>query len=600
MGVIDLRNVKLIIWDLDETLWSGTLSEGEVQLIPKNEEFIKKTLDAGIVHSICSKNNFEQTEKELKRLGLRECFVFPSIDWTSKGSRVKNIIDEMGLRYINILFIDDNQQNLREVEYYCPGIMTALPDELPLLYSQSEQLPVSDVEHKRLEQYRVLEKKSNAKRSFSSNEEFLKTCDIHVEIKHDVSEQFDRLHELVMRTNQLNYTKNRSSKEELSELLSDPEVNAGYVTVRDKLGDYGIVGFFAIKEDKAVHYCYSCRTLGMLVEQWVYVQLGCPLIEVVPEVVTELNTTFLPPWINQKESLSCKQEKLGTSHRILIKGPCDMDQMFSFIKQTPNIVTEFSYTADNGAYIIGVNHTAQIVTAMEADDERKCEIVADSPWFDKGMLQTRLNSEAFECVIISLLADSVLGVYRRKATGELIALAEGCYDLTDPANWDKYIKEEIYTGKVKFTRDSLAAFSEQYEFVDNTDAHVTIDSLDKIYRKVGTTTRIVLVLGSEIAHENNQKISYVGKEKYHALMNSRIREWKDGKSNVVLVELSNYIQSQDDYMDTINHFAKRVYFDLAKDFVKILDTDSRMKNGIERATDKLRRIYRLVIRAIKR
>ena len=114
--MIDFQKVKLIIWDLDETLWKGVLSDGTVQIISENIKLINDLIDAGIVCSICSKNDFETTKKFLKEQKIWNSFVFASINWSSKGERVKQIIDEMQLRQPNVLFIDDNQSNLNEAK----------------------------------------------------------------------------------------------------------------------------------------------------------------------------------------------------------------------------------------------------------------------------------------------------------------------------------------------------------------------------------------------------------------------------------------------------------------------------------------------------
>ena len=130
---MDLKKIKLVIWDLDDTLWTGTLSEENVEIKDDIIEFINSTLDMGIVHSICSKNDYQETRKKLEEFGIWDLFVFPSIDWTSKGSRIKAIIDNMNLRAENTLFVDDNIQNLEEAKYFCGSIMTALPQDIDSL-----------------------------------------------------------------------------------------------------------------------------------------------------------------------------------------------------------------------------------------------------------------------------------------------------------------------------------------------------------------------------------------------------------------------------------------------------------------------------------
>ena len=40
--------LKLVIWDLDETFWKGTFSEGDVTIPNKNRELIKDLTDMSI------------------------------------------------------------------------------------------------------------------------------------------------------------------------------------------------------------------------------------------------------------------------------------------------------------------------------------------------------------------------------------------------------------------------------------------------------------------------------------------------------------------------------------------------------------------------
>ena len=55
--MIDFSKIKLIIWDLDETFWDGTLSDGTMSIIEKNIALIQQTTDCGVINSICSKND---------------------------------------------------------------------------------------------------------------------------------------------------------------------------------------------------------------------------------------------------------------------------------------------------------------------------------------------------------------------------------------------------------------------------------------------------------------------------------------------------------------------------------------------------------------
>ena len=87
-----MEKIKLVIWDLDETFWSGVLSEGGITEVKNNIDHVINLTNKGIINSISSKNNFEDARAQLKLLKIWDYFVFPSIDWVPKGPSVKEII----------------------------------------------------------------------------------------------------------------------------------------------------------------------------------------------------------------------------------------------------------------------------------------------------------------------------------------------------------------------------------------------------------------------------------------------------------------------------------------------------------------------------
>ncbi|UOQ76861.1 hypothetical protein MUN84_20580 [Hymenobacter sp. 5516J-16] len=125
--------VKVIIWDLDDTFWKGTLSEGAVEALEENVQLVRDTAARGIVHTIVSKNDFAPAEAKLVELGIRELFVFPQISWQPKGPIIKQLLEQMQLRAPNALFLDDNSMNRAEAQYYNPELQVADPTDLPAL-----------------------------------------------------------------------------------------------------------------------------------------------------------------------------------------------------------------------------------------------------------------------------------------------------------------------------------------------------------------------------------------------------------------------------------------------------------------------------------
>ena len=104
MQQIDYKAIKLVIWDLDDTFWKGTLSEGGIEPVPRNIELVKLLTGNGVVNSICSKNDEAPVDDKLRELDVADLFVFKSVDWTPKGPRISALIKDMGLRPVNARF----------------------------------------------------------------------------------------------------------------------------------------------------------------------------------------------------------------------------------------------------------------------------------------------------------------------------------------------------------------------------------------------------------------------------------------------------------------------------------------------------------------
>jgi FkbH-like protein len=335
----NLASIKLVVWDLDDTFWRGTLTEGKIELIPENVEIVKELTARGIVSSICSKNNFDDAKRILLDAGIWDLFVFPKIDFLPKAQAVGNIIMQANLRPQNTLFIDDNLINLREVEYSIPDIMLSVPEDiLPNILKIAEAKGKDDRAHSRLKQYKILEQKiEDQENSPLSNEDFLRQSDIKVSFDYDIEGNFDRIVELINRSNQLNYTKKRlNNLEEIHKFRDDLNryyIISGIVKCSDRYGDHGIIGFFMQlkneKENKLIHFVFSCRMMNVGLEQFVYEHLGEPEIDVVEPVSNPIKVFETVPWITEGNS----EETSGNpanDPQVLLIGSCDLTAVASY------------------------------------------------------------------------------------------------------------------------------------------------------------------------------------------------------------------------------------------------------------------------------
>ena len=281
--------VKLIIWDLDGVLWSGSLTEGgDLNLHPNIKQFIIESEANGIIHSICSKNNFDFAKQKIQKENIWSLFVFPSINYTSKGPRIKSIIENCQLREQDVVFIDDNDINLNEAKYFCPNLTTY---NNPFDFINTHQIQNGK---SRTDQYKILETKVVEKQRYDSNDNFLTDSDIHIAIaeRYDCLDFHNRIEELVNRSNQLNFTKSRFDSEAKPNrhsvykngktyiqssahgYIMRSDIQSYGIFVWDKYGYYGLVGYISLEIQgdkltdvaKITNCVFSCRIMNMNIE----------------------------------------------------------------------------------------------------------------------------------------------------------------------------------------------------------------------------------------------------------------------------------------------------------------------------------------------
>lgn len=594
---ISLKTIKLIIWDLDDTFWRGTLSEGGIEAIPENIKLVKDLTDRGIINSICSKNDLAPVIDKLKEFDVDNYFVFNSIDWTPKGERVGTIISEMGLRPVNVLFIDDNVVNLNEAAFYSKDLVIAEPPVLEDLIRQVQNMPVNDINHTRLKNYKILEQKRDSKATYSDNESFLYSTNTRVEIKNDCINQIDRIHELIMRTNQLNFTKNRMSKHELEALLNDKDIDSGYVHVSDKFGDYGIVGFFAIKEGECIHFLFSCRTIGQGVEQYVYSILNFPKLNVVGNVISSVKVLPPPKWINMEQTKAIKHSasQLCREGLIIFKGACDLSIMTSFLDSNISMKEEFTYVGNRGNEIEHHNHSVNYTTMPFLTDSEKKSLLDDCIFNDTQIFETSIYDPNVRLIFISSLIEANLGVYRKKGSNIKIAFAEWSNPLTSPQKWNEYINKKVHDYSNTFTEKWFADFTEKYEYLGRITPEEYIENLNFLLEKIAPEAKICIMLGCEKPYDGNKSEAYVNREIYHIEMNKAIRSFAENNERVYTIDWTDLVESQDDFTDNINHYQRRVYYKasvLAQTIIKeVLGVNVKGINPVKRYLNYLGQKY---------
>jgi FkbH-like protein len=561
--------VKLVVWDLDETLWAGTLSEGPVALDPSTGDLVRTLNDRGIVNSICSKNDPEDARAELRRLGLWEEFVFARIDWSPKGARVAQIIDDAQLRPENVLFIDDSPTNRGEVRHFSEGIQTAGPEIIDHLLSLPELAGKDDRGRTRVRQYQVLERKLVDRQAASgSNEEFLRSCDIRVAVVEDTVAESERLHELLIRTHQLNFTKRWLDEDEFRAMVADPTYRTGYVMVRDRYGDYGICGFFSVdqRDGTLTDFLFSCRVLHMGVEQWLYDRLGRPPLSIVGEVASGLDHPV--DWITEDDELPDPARparpgpagRVGAApddQRILMVGGCDLNTTAQFLGG--RIRTEFAHTGPTGSFIhVGHTETLRQSAAGLTDGQRA--VVDRIPFLDQSVYRSSVVvSPDYDVLVYRVLTDYTQGLYRHRDTNLIVPWLQFDFDITDPDRWGPV---ETRLGREGINREFLRWFTDEFEFRGGIPPDRFEENIRWLATQVPEGSRIVFVNGAEVALSNP---SEPDRHLHHMTMNAILDRVVDELPNASVCDVRTFVTSPDDFTDSIRHYRRHSYLRMAEE-----------------------------------
>ena len=264
---------KCVVWDLDNTLWKGTLIEDGLErlsLRPGVGEILKTLDERGILVSAVSKNNYEDAIEALRSFGIDHYFLYPQISWIPKSEGIRTIAGELNIGLDSLLFVDDSRFEREQVQSECPDV--AVVDALAygeILDRPDTQAPVTEESRKRRLFYREQQVREGARRSYTGDyAEFLRSCSLHLALHSLTEGNLERVHELTQRTNQMNFSGNLYTREQLREISADPRMDTYVMDCEDRFGNYGTVGFCIVNatENRMTDLMFSCRVQGKRVE----------------------------------------------------------------------------------------------------------------------------------------------------------------------------------------------------------------------------------------------------------------------------------------------------------------------------------------------
>jgi len=262
------RQVKCLIWDLDNTMWNGVLLEGDaVELRPGVRGLIEALDQRGILQSIASRNDNEAAMNMLGKFRIDHFFLYPQVNWGPKSVSVATIAERLDLATKSLAFVDDQPYEREEVAASHPEVLCLDAAELPLLLAMDEFNPkfITDDARRRRSMYRA-EIERRKVEEVMPPADFLKSLSMVFTISEADEQDLRRLEELTIRTNQLNSTGHTYSLEELEEYRRSPDHLLLIAGLDDAFGTYGKVGMALVEQRPEVCHLklllMSCRVMS--------------------------------------------------------------------------------------------------------------------------------------------------------------------------------------------------------------------------------------------------------------------------------------------------------------------------------------------------
>ncbi|MGM1061312.1 HAD-IIIC family phosphatase [Saccharothrix sp. Mg75] len=262
--------VKCLVWDLDGTLWRGTLAEGDDVVVPDGVRRVITELDArGVLQSVASKNDHDHAWARLEQLGLAEYFVLPRIGWGPKSASVRAIARELGFAESAVAFVDDQPAERAEVAFHLPQVRCYPAEQAAHLTGLAEFSPpvVTEDSARRRRMYQDGFRRDAERAAFTGpDEEFLRTLDLRMTVVRATERELARAAELTLRTSQMNATGVPYDDAALRRLMTDPAHEVLVVGMSDRFGPHGAVGLVLLRRSPGAWHlkllATSCRVVS--------------------------------------------------------------------------------------------------------------------------------------------------------------------------------------------------------------------------------------------------------------------------------------------------------------------------------------------------
>jgi FkbH-like protein len=284
---------KVLVLDLDNVLWQGIVGEDGIDglrmgvsgagwFYRRFQQALLEMRSAGVLLAVCSKNNPAEAQAVLRE--HPDCLLRPAhfaaleIGWEPKSQGLRRLSARLGLGLDSFVFVDDSAFEREEVRSALPEVTVLdFPSDpsglVPMLEACTafDRLRITQEDAGRAASYAAEAERDSLREGAASPEDFYRSLQLAATLQRARPADFERLHQLIHKTNQFNLTSERLSAEAFRERLGAAHFEIYGMRVADRFGDSGLVGLALVDRSAPAHwrvenFLLSCRVIGRTVE----------------------------------------------------------------------------------------------------------------------------------------------------------------------------------------------------------------------------------------------------------------------------------------------------------------------------------------------
>jgi FkbH-like protein len=287
------KSRKVLVLDLDNTLWGGVIGDDGVDKIQIGretpvaeaytafQEYCLSLQRRGVLLAVCSKNDedvaksgFEHPSSVLK-LEHISCF---KANWEPKHENILAIAKELNLGTDSFVFVDDNPAERAIVAAQIGGIAVPEVGAEVSRYAAIleagryfEPISMSKEDLSRTALYEANAARASSEAQFANYGEYLDSLEMQAEIAEFKPVYLERITQLTNKTNQFNLTTRRYTQADIEAIAADPKYIGIYGRLLDRFGDNGLVSIVLGRREgdelELDLWLMSCRVLKRDMEQ---------------------------------------------------------------------------------------------------------------------------------------------------------------------------------------------------------------------------------------------------------------------------------------------------------------------------------------------